>query len=1131
MKRSDASLKEILVFVSSPGDVQDERKAVDSVVEELNRGIARDKGFVLRALLWERDSIPAGVPSQEAIDSQLSEYHVYVGILWKRFGTPTETASSGTESEFRDAFESFKTKGSPWIMFYFCERPFYSAKRDDLEQFTKVVNFRDEVARKIHSRPFVETTDFTNALRPHLTSLLLNHLMAPQAPPAPAAAASGWDTRVLATTELVPVGRQDEINRVIAALSDGTSFVITGIGGIGKSTVLDAALRVLPNPRFTHLASHRITEEGGVENRLRHLLTKLLVFLQAEVESSEPADLFAQVRGLLPGKTVLFAIDNADDEHSQRVVRKVRDELPMLTLAITSTQRHWDGFVTIELEAMRPSNAAELYRRIRGDHEGDDGQTLLRLCETLLCHPMVVMQVAVDARERNASAREMLDQEPRLGRDLTSRFDAAQSRLSLAGRRALAVIGQLAKVDVRMDLVKEVARAGDEDLRGLEDQCLARIHSASGHMGVHRLVHSWCRARVGAERADYLDAVANFYCRFLTQRQDLAPVHIRELDEEWENILGVLDSDIDPLTLAHLVDCTIVDHFDEPEGYVFRRRKTAFLVERGDRIGGFARHAGGEIAARLDKNLGHIFYLHGNTVKAQSLFERARERYLRADDQVGVVATMWLLGYVADDENRYHDAEYLYREGTKQAQESENPDADLLAVGHHLIGSTRLHQGDLREAERQFRIAKEYLSPASRPSVRSRVLRRLGSVLIRAGRLSEARGFLAEALRLAHAYEHNRDIARTTRQIGRLHLATGQLHKAEQQLQRSYDRFQQLRSRREFGGVLRDTADLRRRQGRLAEARALAEKSIAIGQEFNSLFGEAAGHEVLAEIEKGEGRPAADITRRLTRARNIYSIIDHPRARELSAALQASQEIQPPPARQFRGVMFDLMETLAYIPEDVYARRRQALASALGVDAVALLAAWDETRLKAWVGVLENAQQRIAEVARRLGVQVSPAVVEEEARLEKAMWTESVSLYPDTLDLLEAVRSKGLRVAIVTNGSLMLSRIKDQLGLSSYLYPGAFFLSSEFSEVKPDHALYKRALDHLQVRPEECVFVGDGADRELDDGAMALGLFAIRVTHPGKQPAYVNIKRTSRDWNMEVDSLTQLSGILTRDGV
>jgi len=1131
MTPANTSLKEILLFVSSPGDVQAERSVVDTVVDELNRGIARDKGLLLRTLRWERDSIPAGLPSQEAIDSQFPEYHVYIGILWKRFGTPTPTADSGTESEFRDALQSFRTKASPWIMFYFCERPFYSAKRDDLEQFTKVVYFRDDVGRKIHARTFIETAEFADQIRSHLTSLILNHLTSSHPPPPSADALPGWDTRVLATTELTPVGREDEIGRIVAALEDGTSFVITGIGGIGKSTVLDAALRALPNPRFTHLASHRITEEGGVDNRLRHLLSKLLVFLQAEAESSEPPDLFAQVRALLREKTVLFAIDNADDEYSQQVVRRVRDELPTLTLAVTSTQRRWDGIVTLELEAMSPSNAAELYRRIRGEREGDDEATLARLCDALQCHPMVVMQVAVDARERNASAREMLVRELRPGRDLTSRFDAARARLSPAGQRALAVTGQLAKVNVRLDLIRQVAGAEDDDLRRLENQCLARINTASGHMSVHRLVHSWCRGGVGAERAEHLDKIATFYCRFLIERQPLAPAHVRELDEEWENILRVLDSDLDAATLAQLVDCTIVDHFDEPEGYVFMRRKTPFLIQRSERIEGFARRAGGDIAARLEKNLGHIFYLHGDTVKAESLFVRARERYKRADDQVGVAATLWLLGYLADDENRYRDAEDLYREGTTRAQESGHSDTDLLAVGHHLIGSTRLHQGDLNEAERQFRIAMQYLSPTSRPSVRSRVLRRLGSVLVQAGRFDEARGFLAKALCLAHAHEHNRDIARTTRQIGRLHLATGALGKAERELRRSYERFEQLKSRREFGGVLRDTAELRRRQGRCAEARALAEKSVAIAQEFNSLFGEAAGLEVLAAIDSDEGRPDVDVARRLERAKNIYTIIGHARARDLAGVLHASGVVEPGVPPRVAGVIFDLMDTLAYIPPETYDRRRQALAGALGVETVDLLAAWDATRAKALVGALENTQQRISEVARRLGVRLSPAVVEEEAQFEDAMWKENVRLYPDAADLLNAAVAKGLRVAIVTNGPPVASALKDQLGLSKYLHRDAFLLSSQVGVMKPDHTLYRRALSRLELRPEDCVFVGDGDDRELDDGAMALGLYAIRVTHPGQRPRYVNIKKASRDWNLEVESLTHLAGILTGVGV
>jgi HAD superfamily hydrolase (TIGR01509 family) len=1125
MKDANTDFKEVVLFISSPGDVQPERAAVDAVVDELNRGIARDRGLVLRTYRWERDSVPAGLPSQDAIDQQLPRYQIYIGILWKRFGTPTGTVNSGTESEFRAAVQEHEATGRPSIMFYFCERPFYSAKKDDLEQFTRVVNFRVEVGPKIHPWTFVDTAKFEDDIRKHLTSVILDDLA-----PAPSPGKSGrpgWDTGVLATTERDPLGREEEITRIHAALLDQTSFVITGIGGIGKSTVLDAALRSLANHRYTHLASHRITEEGGVDDRLRLLLSRLLVFLHAEVESAEPGELFAQVRSLLPGKTVLFAIDNADDEYSQRVVRRVREELPMLKLAVTSTHRRWDGIVSIELEAMQPAKAAELYRRVRGAVDGDDEDTLLQLCNALQCHPMLVMQVAVEARERKALARDMLGPELHPGRDLTSRFDAARARLSPTGQRALGVIAQLAKVNVRLDLVKQVAGAEDDDLRRLEDQCLARINYASGRMNVHRLVHAWCRDRVGPERSEYLDGLAVFYRQFYTSRQRLLPAEIRELDDEWENVLRVLDTGTTPAILADLVDATMVDHFDEPEGYVLRRRQTPPLLDRTERIEAFAREAAPDVAARVEKNLGHICYLHNRTVKARSLFVRARERYKLANDRIGVIATMFLLGYIEDDENRYRDAEQLYREGTRQAQESDAPDADLLAVGHHLIGSTRYHQGDLKEAERQFRIARQHLTEHAKASVRSRVLRRLGSVLVQADRPGEARPALAEAMRLAHAYEHNRDIARTARQIGRLHLATGELAKAERELRRSEARFQLLKSKREGGGVSRDLGDLRRLQGRYSEARAFVDKSIAIAREFNSLFGEAAGQEVLADIARDEGRPEPEITRAMERARNIFTIIGHARARDLSDALKVAGVSAPPLPRPLRGVLLDLMDTIAHIPAQTYDNRREALARALSVDTVDLLAAWDDTRGDASSGVLENTSQRIAEVARRLGVRVRPAVIEEEARLEDAMWKNSVRLYPDALDLLNTVAAKGLLVAIVTNGPMALSELRDQLGLTPYLYKNAFFLSSELGEVKPDPAIYRRALYHLGVSARECVFVGDGDDRELDDGAMALGMYAIRVTHAGARPSYVNIKKASRDWHLEVESLTSLAAVLT----
>ena len=98
------------------------------------------------------------------------------------------------------------------------------------------------------------------------------------------------------------------------------------------------------------------------------------------------------------------------------------------------------------------------------------------------------------------------------------------------------------------------------------------------------------------------------------------------------------------------------------------------------------------------------------------------------------------------------------------------------------------------------------------------------------------------------------------------------------------------------------------------------------------------------------------------------------------------------------GVMFDLMETLAYIPEEVYARR---LAGA------GQRARCRHGRPAGRVGrdQAEGMGGRAAKCAtthcrgrsEASCVAVSPAVVEEEARLEEAMWIESVRLIPTPL--------------------------------------------------------------------------------------------------------------------------------------
>src|SRR5450755_4147349 len=107
---TDRRVEVVRVVVVSPGDVAAERKAVVSVVDELNRRVAADKGCRLSVWRWETDARP-GLHlegPQGLIDErmQIADSDVVIGIFWKRFGTPTGDAQSGTEHELRKSLRS-----------------------------------------------------------------------------------------------------------------------------------------------------------------------------------------------------------------------------------------------------------------------------------------------------------------------------------------------------------------------------------------------------------------------------------------------------------------------------------------------------------------------------------------------------------------------------------------------------------------------------------------------------------------------------------------------------------------------------------------------------------------------------------------------------------------------------------------------------------------------------------------------------------------------------------------------------------------------------------------------------------------------------------------------------------------
>src|SRR5262249_31078462 len=113
----------VRLLLSSPGDVADERDRVARAVFRFNQQAVEGRGLFIKLVRWEDMAPQIGPKAQAVINKQIGEYHLFCGIMWNRFGTPTEIAASGTKEEFDGAVEGWEKNGRPWIAFYFCDRP------------------------------------------------------------------------------------------------------------------------------------------------------------------------------------------------------------------------------------------------------------------------------------------------------------------------------------------------------------------------------------------------------------------------------------------------------------------------------------------------------------------------------------------------------------------------------------------------------------------------------------------------------------------------------------------------------------------------------------------------------------------------------------------------------------------------------------------------------------------------------------------------------------------------------------------------------------------------------------------------------------------------------------------------
>jgi putative hydrolase of the HAD superfamily len=109
------------------------------------------------------------------------------------------------------------------------------------------------------------------------------------------------------------------------------------------------------------------------------------------------------------------------------------------------------------------------------------------------------------------------------------------------------------------------------------------------------------------------------------------------------------------------------------------------------------------------------------------------------------------------------------------------------------------------------------------------------------------------------------------------------------------------------------------------------------------------------------------------------------------------------------------------------------------------------------------------------------------------VWTSYYVLADSTHALLEALRARGLKLALVSNTASpqwLLQPMLERQGIAERV--DAIVLSSEVGKRKPHPAIFERALDELEVDARDALFVGDRLVADVL-GASRVGMKTIQA--------------------------------------
>lgn len=150
------------------------------------------------------------------------------------------------------------------------------------------------------------------------------------------------------------------------------------------------------------------------------------------------------------------------------------------------------------------------------------------------------------------------------------------------------------------------------------------------------------------------------------------------------------------------------------------------------------------------------------------------------------------------------------------------------------------------------------------------------------------------------------------------------------------------------------------------------------------------------------------------------------------------------------------------------------------------------------------------------GIKGSKELITQTERLFRTLSVDYIKLYPGALELLQALKAKGKKIYMLSNGRCCYT-VPELKYLGIHDYFDALYSSSDIGICKPDPAFFKHLIKEQNIDVSKSVFIGNDDISDVE-GSKSVGLDCIYI-HSNLSRNITEVDSTYEIWDGDLSKV------------